>query len=240
MKTSPIFITVLLTTFFIVFFSACKKNESDQGGNGSVTYDTYDVDANGIPKFVRTNYIELVNIYRISKFRSGEGHDYSDDFESCRSMKHYFNPKDSVNWAAIKIYSPVNGTISKIEQEWAGTQIQIKSELYPAFFFNIFHINLSKPLNLGESVNAGQQLGTHIGSQTMSDMAVGVYTPKGRKLISYFDVMTDSLFQGYQLRGISSRIDAIISKEARDADALTCNGETFTNTGNLENWIILN
>jgi hypothetical protein len=48
------------------------------------------------------------------------------------------------------------------------------------------------------------------------------------------------LFQGYQSRGLNSRTDAIISKQARDADNLTCDGETFTNTGNLENWIVLN
>lgn len=48
-----------------------------------------DVDSNGIPRFVQTDYIELAKIDRISRFRSGEGHDYSDNFESCRSMKHY-------------------------------------------------------------------------------------------------------------------------------------------------------
>ena len=56
------------------------------GDGGSIispySGDTYDVDANGIPKFVTVDYIELGKIYRISKFRSGEGHYYSDDFES--------------------------------------------------------------------------------------------------------------------------------------------------------------
>jgi len=74
----------------------------------------------------------------------------------------------------------------------------------------------------------------------MSDIAVGVNTPNGWKLISYFDVMTDSVFQNYQARGLTSRNDVIISKEARDGDPLTCDGEEFTDGGNLENWIILN
>lgn len=235
-----------LICYLIILFSfsltACGSDRGgdNSGSNGGGGSDTYDVDANGIPKFVGVDYIELDNIYRISKFRSGIGHDYSDDFESCRSMKHYFQPKDSVDWSTIKIFSPVNGTISKIYEEWAGTQVQIKSEEYPAFSFIIFHVNLIDPLNVGDVVTAGQQLGTHIGSQTMSAIAVGVNTPNGWKLVSYFDVMTDSVFQNYQARGLTYRTDAIISKEARDADPLSCVGEDFTNSGNLENWVYLN
>lgn len=202
--------------------------------------DIYDVDANGIPKFTAVDYIELDKIYSISKFRSSVGHSYSDNFESCRSMKHYFQTKDEVDWSAIKIFSPVQGTVSRIIEEWAGTQVQIKSAQYPTFNFIIFHINLANPLKVGDMINLGQQLGTHIGSQTMSDLAVSVNTPKGWKLVSYFDVMTASIFLGYQARGVSSRDTMIISKEARDADTLTCNGETFTNSGHLENWVILN
>jgi hypothetical protein len=52
--------------------------------------------------------------------------------------------------------------------------------------------------------------------------------------------MSDSLFLNYQTRGMAIRDDAIISKEDRDADSLSCNGETFTNQGTLENWVILN
>jgi hypothetical protein len=201
---------------------------------------TYDVGANGIPKFAGVDYIELAKIHRISRFRSSVGHDYWDDFEQCRSMKHYFEPKDTIDWSTVKICSPVKGTIFKMYQEWAGTQVQIKSAAYPAFYFIIFHISLSNPLNIGDKVNAGQQLGTHIGSQTMSDIAVGVSTPKGWKLVSYLDVMTDSVFNGYEVRGLKSRSDVIISKEARDSDTLRCNGDSFTNTGTLDNWVTLN
>ncbi|MGB8658157.1 MAG: hypothetical protein WCE90_10300 [Candidatus Zixiibacteriota bacterium] len=202
--------------------------------------DIYDVDADGIPKFTEVDYIELDKIYSISKFRSSVGHSYSDNFESCRSMKHYFQAKDAVDWSAIKIFSPVQGTVFRMIEEWAGTQVQIQSTQYPAFCFIIFHINLAVPLEVGDVINAGQQLGTHIGSQTYSDIAVAVNTPGGWKLVSYFDVMTDWVFQGYQARGVSSREALIISKQARDADTLTCNGEAFANSGHIENWVILN
>jgi hypothetical protein len=192
-----------------------------------------------VPKFVSTGYIELDKITRISKFRSSIGHDYSDDFESCRSMKHYFMPKSDINWSDIKIFSPVKGTVSKIYQEWAGTQVQISSEDYPNVLFTIFHINLSGPLNVGDVVSAGQQLGTHIGSQTLSDIAVSINTPEGRRLVSFFDIMTAAAFQGYQSRGLISPTDLILSKEARDSDPLNCNGQSFINSGTLVNWVNL-
>ena len=202
-------------------------------------YGIHDVGAREIPQFVAVDYIELDRIHRISKFRSGIGHDYSDDFESCRCMKHYFQSDDSADWSTVGIYSPVDGTVSRMYEEWAGTQVQIRSEVYPAFFFIIFHINLTSSLSVGDRVAAGQKLGTPIGSQTMSDIAVGVSTPNGWKLVSYFEVMTDSLFQDYQERGLKSRNDAIISAEARDADPLTCDGEELADSGNLENWVTL-
>jgi hypothetical protein len=226
---------VLQSVFLAISLTACIG-----GDNGSSGSEIYDVDASGIPQFVTADYIELYNIYQISMFRSATGHDYSDDFESCRSMKHYFQPGENVDWSTVKIFSPVSGTVSKIYKEWAGTQVQIKSEEYPAFFVIIFHVNLTNPLYVGDPVTAGQQLGTHIGSQTMSDIAVGVSTPNGWKLVSYFDVISDSVFQHYQLRGLSSKDDVIISREARDADSLSCDGEVFTDSGNLQNWLILN
>jgi len=53
---------------------------------------TWNVDSLGVPRFVATDYIESARIARVSRFRSGYGHDYSDAFESCRSMKHYYMP----------------------------------------------------------------------------------------------------------------------------------------------------
>jgi hypothetical protein len=193
-----------------------------------------------VPKFVKVNYIELEKIERISKFRSSAGHDYSDSFESCSSMKHYFAPYDTLNWNAIRIYSPVAGKVSRIFEEWAGTQVQIKSDGQPAFTFIIFHIDLENELDVGDKLTEGQLLGTHIGDQTTSDIAVGVNTSKGYKLVSYFDVMTDSLFAAYQARGMNSRTDVIITREEREADPLSCDGESFEDQGTLENWVVLN
>jgi hypothetical protein len=124
------------------------------------TKDIWNTEEDGIPVFVKTNYIELEDIYKISKFRSSEGHDYSDDYESCRSMKHYFVPKSNVDWTKVRIYSPVKGTIKQVTQEWAGTQIEIVPEGYPAFRVVIFHINLLKQCISGYKVDEGEQIGS--------------------------------------------------------------------------------
>lgn len=232
---------IIIVSFLLIFINLCNiSDEKNEQEDIKEDNSTYDVDLNGIPKFVGSNYIQLSKIYRISRFRSGVGHSYTDDSESCRSMKHYFQPKVSISWSTVKICSPVTGTVHAKKEGWAGTQIKIKSDQYPAFFFIIFHVNLSGSFNIGTQVNAGQILGTHIGSQTMSDIAVGVNTPNGWKLISYFSVVTDALFKIYHDRGVVNRNKFIISQAAREADPLNCDGEDFENEGNLPNWVILN
>lgn len=222
-------VTVLLCT------TGCDKKKQDS----SPVSTPIDSATAIIPHFVGTEYIELDKIGRISKFRSSVGHDYHDDFEQCRSMKHYFQPKSSVDWSGIKLMAPVSGTVSRMFEEWAGTQVQIQSKKYPAIFFIIFHIHLAAPLKLGDTLTEGQLLGTHIGSQTMSDMAVGISTDNKWKLVSYFDLLNDSLFQRYQARGVAARSDLIITKEARDADTLKCAGDAFLGSGTIEDWVTL-
>lgn len=197
----------------------------------------FDADACGIPRFVETDYIESSKIDSISTFRSAVGHDYSDDFESCRSMKHYFKPRDQVDWSAVKVCSPVAGVVFRTEDEWAGARVEIEAAQCPAFGFVLFHVKLLKPLRAGDKVAAGQWLGFHVGRQTYSDLAVSIRTPKGRMLVSYFTVMSDALFDTYRQRGLASRADAIISKKSRDADPLTCRQGNFTSRGQRQNWI---
>ncbi len=229
--------TILLCLIsLLLLVIGCKKDDEKPPINN----DIWDIDKDGIPKFVGTNYIELDKIYRISKFRSSCGHDYSDVLEDCRSMKHYFEPKGDLDWSNIKIYSPITGTITRVEQEWAGTKLEIASDEYPAFRFSIFHINLSVQRNVGDKVTEGEQLGTHIGMQTMSDISVIVNDPtKQGRMVSYFEVVKDAVFLLYFNRGVGEWEELIISKIARDADPLTCNGETFITTGILENWVVL-
>lgn len=230
-------VLALILIPFIFRLTGCHKDDENPPSNN----DVWDIDKDGIPKFVNTNYIEPDKIYRISKFRSSVGHDYSDAIEHCRSMKHYFEPKSTLDWSTVKIYSPVTGIITRVEQEWAGTKIEIASDEYPAFRFSIFHINTVKQYSLDDRVLAGEQLGTHIGSQTMSDISVIVNDPTRQgRMVSYFDVITDAVFTQFQSRGVNSREDMKISKAVRDANPLTCSGDTFITADTIENWVYLN
>ena len=239
MKKYIAFLTIMqLLLMIAASYSGCSKKNDKPEENKN---DTWDIDKDGIPRFVIFNYIELDKINRISKFRSSQGHDYSDAFEHCRSMKHYYEPKGTVDWTSIKIYSPVTGKLTRVEEEWAGTKLEIASDDYPAFRFSVFHINLSKQRNLDEQVMAGELLGTHIGLETWSDISVIVNDPTRQgRMVSYFDVMTDAVFNEYRNRGVNSREDLIIPKTVRDANPLTCSGDTFMGIDTIENWVILN
>ncbi len=203
-----------------------------------------------IPQFVDSSYLDLNKISKISKFRSGMGHDYSDDFESCRSMKHYFSPNVE-DYSLVEIFSPVDGVVvSMIESN--GIRINIKSSEYPEYQFIIFHINPLPNLELGDTVSAGEQIGNHINNTTISDIAVQRYVlHEGifkKQLLSYFEVMTDEHFNGnYSGPEINSRSDLIINLTERDASPLLCEGEEFIGEthadggyGSISNWTQLN
>ena len=216
----------------IVGISACR--EADDGkppAEKKNDESTYDVDANGIPKFL-SSYISIEQVKRVSKFRSGVGHDYSDDFETCRSMKHYFDVE-----AGTKVFSPLMGKVAFIRKEWAGHKITITSGEYPAFMVEIFHLELEKPdLKVGDEVPEGTLLGKHISNSTSSDIAIMVQTPhngpvndslprtNGIKLVSYFDALKESEFQKFNSRHSEILVpdSFIITKNVRDAEHFNC------------------
>jgi hypothetical protein len=216
---------------------------------------TIDIASSGVPQFINTDFVDLANdIEDISLFRSAAGHDYSDSFESCRSMKHYFAPPlpKRVN-NMVPVYSPINGQIVNLMTEEdnftddgvTNQKVLIKSSDYPELIITIFHIDLSDPsLAVGANLVAGQQIGfarmvsAAYGTAHDFDIAIHASTPNGIKYVSYFDTMTDSLFSDYINWGGGgiTRSAFIISQAERDADPLTCSGETFTSFGNLQNW----
>lgn len=157
-----------------------------QSGTATVQVrDVYDLDARGVPAVLTHGYIEPGPIQQISRFRSGVGHDYADSVESCRSMKHYFMPFANANWSAIAIVAPASGTVTDIRPETTfGSQVQIAPGALTAMTVIIFHVVPDGGVTVGTSVTAGQRLGRHVGSQTMSDIAVRIETPAGTRLVS--------------------------------------------------------
>jgi hypothetical protein len=215
----------------------------------------FDIESNGIPKFIGDDFTQLSRIEKISKFRSGFGHSSTDGTEECRSMKHYYTPYSNYRENnTVEIYAPVTGRIVSVSNDGHGTsmglknkEIQLMPDDQPAFIIVIYHCDLISPaIATGKDIQAGELLG-HASLydeeldqySTSFDIALWVNTPQGARLISYFEAMTDDLFNHYISRGADSRQDFIIPREERDADPLLCDGETFLTEGNLENWVTL-
>jgi hypothetical protein len=239
MRNTPHLSLALFLLFLAacLFFEGCKKDKKEEVPDNT----TWDIDNKPLPKFINFFPIEMDKIGRISKFRSSVGHDYADFTEHCRSMKHYFEPKSTVDWQQVKLYSPVDGKITRVENEWAGVKIEIECKDYPAFRISIFHINPDKTFSIGETLNKGQFIGYHVGSSTYSDVSCIVNDPtKQGRMVSFFNLITDDLFNIFKSRGVNTRDDLIISKAERDAHPLTCNGDQFAPGDSLPAWVVLN
>jgi hypothetical protein len=203
---------------------------------------SYDLDALGPPRVLPSNYIDISKIERISRFRSTIGHDYSFARETCRSMKHYYQPKSSVDWTTVDIYAPASGTIQGLRIDgFAGHQIRMAPRDLPWLSILLFHVDLDPGIVTNMWVEAGDHLGTHASQNTMSDIAMSLGPQETGILLSSFDAMTDDVFAEYEARGVPSREAAIITEAERDADPGTCSAlGQFTAQGGIENWLVLN
>jgi hypothetical protein len=206
-------------------------------------------------RFVSADFTELAKIEEISLFRSSAGHDFSDACEECRSMKHYYAPKPAfLGNGLVAVRSPVDGTVISVADEGHGAsppgenkQVRIRSDLHPEYTFVLFHVDLfDATVVTGRSVTAGEQVGwARLWYPDLAeiahdfDVAVRLSTDYGERYVSFFDVMTDALFATYQARGAATRADFILPQATRDADPLTCSGQTFTSTGVLPAWFVL-
>ena len=208
-----------------------------------------------VSAFVSHDFTDLAKVSEISLFRSAAGHSFTDDCESCRSMKHYFAPYQAYRAnSTIEIFSPVDGVVTGIYAEGYGDsgaavnkQVHIRSTAHPEYTFRLFHVDLlSGQIVVGKPVTAGEQVGwarmfqVSVGQMSHDfDIAVEVGTPFGDRMVSFFETMTDGLFSQYVARGAASRTTFVLSKASRDADPLSCSGEAFTSTGNLPAWFTL-
>jgi len=166
-----------------------------------------------VPKFVEKDWIELDKIYQIGKFHSTLGHGYPDE-NSQYSDKHYYTPLFNYmnSKTSVKIFSPVDGVVTGIFDETTrGKQIHIKSSQYSSIIFKLFHINIEGfDLKTGYAVSAGQHIGyADLTGGGGTDIAI---TKQGKE-ISWFQIISDSLFSQYQQRGIKSREMMIKTEE---------------------------
>lgn len=213
---------------------------------------TVDIESDGIPQFIDYDFVDLTQIENISLFRSAAGHDYSDGFETCRSMKHYFAPELKIN-DTVFIYSPVDGTVVSlfteeenfIDDGRTNQRVVIQPDDQPAILIILFHVDLlDPPVIAGTNVSTGQLIGyarmiRNGGPPSHNfDVALDASTDDGIRFISYFDAMTDPLYSNYTTWGSGPALwnGFIISEPERDADPLDCNDGAFISFGSLPSW----
>lgn len=199
-----------------------------------------------LPRFLTHDFIDISNVVAISKFRSGAGHVFADEYEAPdRSMKNYIQPLASLSGSLgtnidLAVFAPTSGTVVSIAPEGRlpsgeirGYQVHIVPDGHAMFEVRLFHVNTLESLAVGTHVVAGDQLGfADMREAHDSDIAIdGIfkevpvysdrpsgwgYMDRGVKLFSPFDFMTDALFDEYLLRGAHDRDDFAISKAFRD------------------------
>tara|TARA_B100001123_G_C15341920_1_gene1035340 strand:- start:3043 stop:4182 length:1140 start_codon:yes stop_codon:yes gene_type:complete len=226
--------------------NADRLKELGQSSN----YYAESFDPENIPQIASFNFSELDKFSRMSKLRSGVGHDYSfpslefdPDGLNCRSMKHYFIPNGvpydnasyattphTFDWSLIKFFAPADGVIQDVEYiltpDGEEAQFSIQSSHYPGYYFNFLHLRLLPGLGLGSSVKAGQQIGTLINDENWGEIGVQVrVSSKESYFISFLQVVTDEVFELYKVRKVTSPLDVIVSKEQRDSNPLSCGGD---------------
>jgi len=65
-------------------------NPDHQFGSGGLADDLKTWASTALPQFITASHIDISDVASVSRFRSAAGHDFSDSFETCCSMKHYF------------------------------------------------------------------------------------------------------------------------------------------------------
>ena len=198
------------------------------------------------PKIATSNFIDLDSVIKITKLRSAYGHDYTfgdeehdPDFNSCRSMKHYF---DSYTYAQkttqafgdydtkgnMRYYSPVAGELRDImtnefmlgQNEY---QFTIISDEISNMNFSFMHVDLLEDLRKGASVEAGQHIGYVGRPYGQAEIVTWLMLGDGKvKYISFFDVISDKIFSEYEDRGVVSRSQMTIPREERESNPISC------------------
>ncbi len=217
------------------------------------------------PPLLVANVMDLEQIERISKYRSCVGHVTvpQDEREGARSMKAYVDVKAEYGKAnTVAIYAPYDGYVSILRDEpEQGLEGEIWLSPVRTFLplglwnFSVQHIHPREDLTVGSRVLAGEVLGYAAVDDTpygrTFDLVYGKLGLPPKRIDNWtgpfadldflFDHMTDEVFAEYQQYGISSREMLYISKEERDRDPCTYQGEGpyFEAQEDQDNWAVL-
>ena len=152
---------------------------------------------------------------------------------SSDNLSSVFSPVDA---EVIELSAPEKN-VRGIGQSVGLSDVQIRMRVtepdYAAFVVILFHIDLEVLLEVGTKISVGQIIGKKSDHGSGIDIAIYADTPQGKRLVSYFDVIADDVFQAYANRGITSREMMIITREEREEDPLSCTGYYFDRGGSI-------
>lgn len=220
------------------------------------------------PPQIVVNFTELDKIQKISMYRSCAGHTTvpQNEREMKRSMKHYFWVKpEHLGENTVELYSPYDGFVTSTREDRAeGLEGEIwiaPKDLFVVlppigrWTFSVQHIHIREGLKRGSEVRAGEIIGYAAVSEDSNRDTFDVVYGKGApvpKMIdnwmgpfsdldSVFNWMSSDVFAQYQMRGITSKEEIIISKEERDQKPCTYDddGPYFINQEDANNWAVL-
>ncbi|HSX41882.1 MAG TPA: hypothetical protein VLE93_00860 [Candidatus Saccharimonadales bacterium] len=196
------------------------------------------VSENNLPKFIQANAVDPSVVTTVSKFRSTAGHSNPGWPESCRSMKHYITVYDPAKTgqqitmslrgqtptadAAITIFSPVSGRISKQGTGEGDDQLNISVDGYRGWSIRFEHVHLLPTISrFNAHVSAGEPIATVWNVQNF-DLSVFYHYYRGDELFSYFEVLPPNLFAAWQAQGATTTDEFVFTKAYRDAHPATC------------------
>ena len=119
---TPLLQSGRISTTPITTESAPTKTESTQEfGTSGLIADLESWATIKLPDFISASHIDVGDIAFVSKFRSQAGHDFSDSFMTCCSMKHYFLTTDYYATRFTQpIYSMVDGVVLYLGTPFGG------------------------------------------------------------------------------------------------------------------------
>ncbi len=195
---------------------------------------------------ITENFIDLAQVFSLSKYRSCRGHQTVDQYsdEPVSNMQHYVGTDPRIDTGQVKIYAPFDGyVLGDAPFTLADGLTMVPKSGIPWWPFNQWRFSMSQGAHVlpqfqdppihevkaGDLIGyldsldryGGRSTGTHLrlGVTAIPPMFKNGNGEPYKKLDSVFRYMSDEVFAEYQaaVPGLASREDMIITKEYRRA-----------------------
>jgi len=240
-----IVITVLIAGIIIIIYIANNNNSNSSNSDvttpAPIAYESY---------LLHSSHINVAQVDRVSRFRSSVGGDWpgfsspTNINQTCACFKHYFRPISSLDFTRVSIFSPLAGTINRVQIPEGrtdgsyGWDVSIRGTTrqgYGEYLVTIGHVNITdhSAISKDKSIALGAVIGHHIGAFVDSDIAVLNMT--ANRYLSMFSCVDEDVLAQFKRWNVSNRTYPIINDLQRRRYPLNCTGD-----GTIANGFIVN